>query len=223
MGKDNVIDITERVKQPDYKARLRNLKVRLDLEQAKIAVSTSLLSIVLLVTLANNNLLVPKVQPTVDNENRATRGIASIPSVADVQPSEENQRLVMELARRSLSATASVGHKPSLIDKLAFGFLEGRYKVRLNAGKLSEIEFAGQEAPKKLGDAAAFIETNRELMPVAFDRSLKVGAVKSGLERLETYELVNRFSMPLAKVQLKLDSEGNLLTMRVAPMQVAAK
>ena len=56
-GKGKVIDMTERIHAPDYRERLRNLKVRLDLEHAKVAVSTSLLSIVVLVTLANNNLM----------------------------------------------------------------------------------------------------------------------------------------------------------------------
>lgn len=229
MGKDNVIDITDRVSQPDQKARLKNLKVRLDLEQAKIAISTSLLSIVLLVTLANNNLLVSSVRPvTADNFDRASRGIASVSSVSEVIPSaEENQKMVRELSRRALSATASVGHKPSSVEKLAFGVLEGKYAVRLQNGKLSEIEFKTSEVagndPKQIEDLSAFIENQRDLLPVAFEKSLKVGTDKVGSDRIETFELVNHVSMPLAKVQFTTDSEGRMLTMKVAMLKVASK
>lgn len=229
MKKNNVIDITERVSQPDHNSRLKNLKVRLDLEQAKIAISTSLLSIVLLVTLANNNLLVSNVRPTTaDNFDRASRGIASVSSVSEIIPNaEENQKMVRELSRRALSATASVGQKPTSIESLAFGVLEGKYAIRLQNGKLSEIEFntgevAGQD-PKQIDDFKSFLETQRDLLPVAFDKSLKVGTDQVGQARVETFELVNQVSMPLAKVQFTTDSEGRLLTMKVAMLKVASK
>lgn len=227
--KSNVIDITERVAQPDHSQRLKNLKVRLDLEQAKIAISTSLLSIVLLVTLANNNLLVSSVRPTqADNLDRASRGIASVSSVSEIVPSaEENQKMVRDLSRRALSATASIGHKPTSVEKLAFGVLEGKYAIRLQNGKLSDIEFnrgevAGQD-PKQIDDFKSFLETQRDLLPVAFEKTLKVGTSQVGADRVETFELVNQVSMPLAKVQFTIDSEGRMLAMKVAMLKLASK
>ena len=53
----NVIDMTERIHHPDFKEYLRGLKVRFDLENAKVAISASLLSVVLLATLANDRLV----------------------------------------------------------------------------------------------------------------------------------------------------------------------
>lgn len=224
--KTNVIDITDRVATPNYAARLKNLKVRLDLEQAKIAVSTSLLSVVLLVTLANNNLLVTSVQP--ERADRASRGIASVASVTEVVPNAaENSRMVKELANRALSAGASIGHKPSNVENLAFGILEGKYAVRLQDGKLSEIEYNSGDVvgsdPKAIKDVATFLETQRELLPVAYEKSLKVGSEQAGSDKVETFELVNHVSMPLAKVQVRTDAEGRLLVMKVAAVQLASK
>ena len=70
----NVIDMTSRIQEPNYKDYLKGLKVRFDLENTKVAVSTSLLSIVILVTLANNNLLANR-SPA---ESRVFRAEASL-------------------------------------------------------------------------------------------------------------------------------------------------
>lgn len=225
--KNNVIDLTERVTSPDYRERLRGLKVRFDLEHAKIAVSTSLLSIVILVTLANNNLMTSisaeGVQPQASG---GARGIASVPSSsasADTAVSE-NPQLVKALASRDLGPNAKVGHKPSGLERLAFGYLEGKYAVRLHHGKLAEIEISdqtGQDA-KAIDNTQAFLDSQRELLP-DYERSIKVEAARENGENIETFQLVNQVSMPVAKVQFRLDGGGHLLSMRVLHMQVAAK
>ena len=43
---DNVIDMTERIQEPDARERVKHLKVRFDLERAKVGLSASILSIV---------------------------------------------------------------------------------------------------------------------------------------------------------------------------------
>jgi hypothetical protein len=222
--KSNVIDITDRVVVPDYRERLKHLKVRLDLEQAKLAISTSLLSIVLLVTLANNNIMTripaPEEAPVV------TRGIASMASVSE--PAETSHELVAELSQRELSDSASIGRRPSSLEKLRFGTLEGKYAVRLQAdGKLHEIEFSDAtssgDRPKHIEDFAQFLESNREILPVEYDKSVKISSETEVGGSTETYQLVSRVSMPLAKVQFRTDSAGRLLAMRIAPLQIAAK
>jgi hypothetical protein len=222
--KSNVIDITERVVVPDYRERLKHLKVRLDLEQAKLAISTSLLSIVLLVTLANNNIMTRIPAP--EEAPVATRGIASLSSLG--QSEDTNHELVAELAQRELSESASVGRRPSSLDKLRFGTLEGKYAVRLHAdGKLHEIEFSDSagsgDRPKHIADFAQFLESNREILPVEFDKSVRISSETEAGGSTETYQLVSRVSMPLAKVQFRTDAAGRLLAMRVAPLQIAAK
>jgi hypothetical protein len=219
--KNNVIDISDRIVVPDYRERLKSLKVRFDLEQAKLAVSTSLLSIVLLVTLANNNIM---TRITVEEKTTefASRSIASVPE-ATVSP-----ELVTSLAQRDLSDAAAVGRKPSSLEQLRFGTLEGKYAVRLQQdGKLSEIEFsdsvASGDRPKHIESFSHFLEANRELLPVDFEKSVKVSSERAADGATEVYQLVNRVSMPLAKVQVKTDAAGRLLAMRFAPLQVAAK
>lgn len=233
-SKSNVIDMTDRVQTPDYRERLRGLKVRFDLEHAKVAVSTSLLSIVILVTLANNNLMT-SISPTNEvaaNEQSAPggRSIASVSGGGSSTASlNENPALIQQLANRDLSPSASLGHLPSSVERLAFGVLEGKYAVRLQDGLIREIEFSGEtgaqnarQEAKRIGNTASFIDGQKDLLP-EYSHSVKVGDGREGVNEVETFQLVNQVSMPVAKVQVRMDGEGRLLGMKVSKIQIASK
>lgn len=209
---DNVIDMTERIQEPDSRERLKHLKVRFDLERAKVGLSASILSIVVLVTLANAKMLRDQSQ----QQESQGRGIASVPTGT----SDAEDSLVRELARKDLSEGAA-GKNPSAIDKLAFGFLEGHYAMRLTNGKLAEIEASGEA--KQIDDIQGFLEANRDVLPVAFDKPIKVARDATGDIVTESWQLVNSVSRPMANVIVKMDGSGRLLGMRVSLMQLASK
>lgn len=219
---DNVIDMTERIPETDDRASLRHLKVRFDLEHAKIAVSTSLLSIVILVTLANNNLMT-SISPSAEEAvptSYGGRSIASVPGGSQVAApaAASDAKLVKELASRVLSPAASLGQKPSALERLAFGFFEGKYAVRLHAGKIREVEFASENNPadaKRIENLVSFIESQRDLFP-EHARSVKVGDNHEGSDHVKTFELVNEVSVPVAKVEFRVDDENRLLGLRVS-------
>ncbi len=228
---NNVIDMTERIPSAIDRLGLSGLKVRFDLEHAKIAVSTSLLSIVILVTLANNNLMTsinPVVTPLDEAvpSSRGSRGIASVPGANQVAAAiPEYPQLVKALARRGLGPTASVGQTPSALDRLAFGFFEGKYAVRLHAGKIREIEFSSESNvadAKQIANPLKFLETQRDLLP-EYAHTVKVGDSRDGADHIKTFELVNEVSIPVAKVEFRVDDESRLLGMRVTPTSQVAK
>jgi hypothetical protein len=220
--KDNVIDMTERIQEPNARERQtslkESLKMRFDLEHAKLALSTSLLSVVVLVTLANRNLM----SNSVPQEIKSSRGIASV----STGTSDTEDSLVHSLAKHELDQ-ASIGRQPSSIESLAFGQLEGKYAVRLANGKLAELEFSDVtsqgDRPKHIDDRANFLDSHRDLLPVAYDKSIMIESQKSGEATLETYQLVNEVSRPVANVEFRLDSAGRMLSMRVAQLTVASK
>jgi hypothetical protein len=207
---------------------VRRLKSLLDLEHTKVAVSTSLLSVVVLVTLANNNLM-SKVTPVLvvaQNEMPGGRGIASVGASASLADSfiSENPKMLAELAKHNLGPKASIGQNPTSLDKLAFGYLEGKYAVRLQHGTISEIEISESslDEAKHIESLSAFIENQRALLP-DFRRSVKAGDEQAGSETLQVYELMNEKSAPIAKVQFRTDDAGRFIAMRVVPLQIAAK
>lgn len=225
--KSNVIDLESRRTRGTMSSRLLNLKVRFDLEHARVAVPASLLSIVLLMTLANNSIM---KQPEMKSQELASvesaqqgRAIASV----STGTSQAEDRLVKRLSESALSETALVGRRPSSLDNLTLGLLEGKYAVRLHEGKVREIEFAdanpGADRPKHISDREAFLQSNAEILPYEFEKPVKVEVTQEGTTTAETYHLVNGLSMPVAKVQFRLDAAGRLLSMRVSQVQLAAK
>lgn len=228
--KSNVIDLESRRMRGTMSSRLLNLKVRFDLEHARVAVPASLLSIVLLMTLANNSIM---KQPELKSQELASiesvqqgRAIASV----STGTSQAEDRLVKRLSESALSETALVGRRPSSLDNLTLGLLEGKYAVRLHEGKVREIEFAaanlgnqGVDRPKHISDREAFLQSHAEILPYEFEKSVKVEVTQEGTTTAETYHLVNGLSMPVAKVQFRLDAAGRLLSMRVSQVQLAAK
>lgn len=228
-GKDGkeprkVIDISERLPNRNPMDKLKSLKVRLDLEQAKVAIPVSLLSILTVVTLANSKLLTsPEVIQSQELASEGTlikpsRGIASVPTGT----SDNEDQLVKEMAGKTLSEISAVGRKPSALEKLTIETLEGKYAVRMDdAQKISEIQISESQANEAIKFESNFLETNRQWMPVTFDKSVRVqnDLFKSGSKQM--YHLVNSLSMPVAKVDVSLDSDGRLLSLKVIPTTVA--
>ncbi len=222
--KDNkVIDISERLQAKKSMSPLQKLKVRLDLEQAKVVIPASIMSILIVVTLANSKLL--NGEPAIESATLASegtliqsRGIASIPSGT----SDDEDRLVKEMATRSLGEAAAIGRKPTVLEKFAFEELQGKYAVRVNNGKLTELQLSPGSADPVQFDSA-FIERNRSLLPVTYEKSVRVGTEKLDSEVKEIYHLVNQLSMPMAELQVRLSDTHRLLGMRVIQTNVAGK
>lgn len=225
-----VIDISQRIAERDAKKnpfeKLKDIKVRLDLEQAKIAIPVSLLSILVIVTLANSQILnSPDVIESRDLASQGTtivpaRGIASIPSGTSTSEDE----LVQAMASKSLSEISAVGRSPSALEKLSLETLEGKYAIRMTESqKISEIQIAPNQVESPIRFEAKFIESNRSWMPVAFEKSVRVQNQKNATGSHEVYHLVNRLSMPVAQIDVSLDTAGRLLAMKVVTTTVASK
>ncbi len=220
---NNVIDLAERAEQPISAhfsvERLENLKRRLDVQNGKIAIGTTLLSIVVLVTLANNSLLTHKSESPVHSGGR---GIASVPTGT----SDAEDSLVEKLSRQGINDKGAIGHKPSEMERFSIGYLEGNYAIQLHDGKLREIQFsqaAGERSPKHIDDLSTFIESNRNLLPVKFDKMVQVGS-RTGTEGIaKTFELVNKISMTVAKIEILTNEKGDLLALQVEPSTPAVQ
>jgi hypothetical protein len=225
-GPRKVIDISERLPNRNPMEKLKSLKVRLDLEQAKVAIPVSLLSILAVVTLANSRLLH-------DPEVVQSRGLASSGSAADIRPSrgiasvprglnsneaqlEKQEQLIKQMASKTLSEVSAVGREPSALDKFTIETLEGKYAVKIDESqKIAEIQISDSQRQSPIRFSSSFLETNRDWLPVRFDKSIRVRSARSEQGQLQSYHLVNKLSMPLAMVDVQLDNEGRLLALKV--------
>ncbi len=232
MKDNNVIDLSQRraeangggsngTKVEDH------LKMRLDFEQAKVLVTTSLISVLFLVTLANHSLM---SAPAVVAEGEASappRGPASdrAPAAVPTGTSSWEDEMVARMAKLDVDGGEKVGRRPSSLERLTFEFLEGKYAVRLENGKLNELEFSGAsragDHPKHVNDRIRFLEDNRDLLSVRFAKSVRTISARQGDQTVERYNLLDKTDVPVAKVEFHLDSEGRLLSMKIFRSRVA--
>jgi hypothetical protein len=230
-NESNVIDLTKRIQaRAETEAEIaiatgQKPRVTWDIERTKVAVATSLLSVVLLVTLANNNVLsgggaetntVETEFASVTTETiRPSRGIAS---VSGTGMALAEQDVVKRLASHELTAEG-VGRPPSSVEAFVFGTLEGKYAVKLADGKVHGIEYSAQDdvdtPPTSVSNLSAFLVENRGIMPVQFDRAIRVGREKSGQIVRESFELIDDSLAAKANVEFELDSSGGLLAMKI--------
>lgn len=229
MKENNVIDLSQhRVTNANGRKLKDNLKMRLDLEQAKVLVTTSLISVLFIVTLANNSIMSARPVVADGSSSLSSRTPASLrdPAAVPLGTSQWEDDMVARMAKLDVSEVEKVGRRPSSIDRLTFEFLEGKYAVRLENGKINELEFSdgarSGDRPKYVNDRARFLEENRDLLPVQFSKSVIIDAKPSGAETVESYSLVNSADVTVAKVEFHLDSSGRLLSMKVVRTRVAA-
>ena len=126
------------------------------------------------------------------------------------------------MSNKTLAEISAVGRKPSALEKLSLETLEGKYAIRMDEGqKISEIEISAAQVANPVRFDAKFIESNRSWMPVNFDKSIRVQNTQSDSGARQTYHLVNALSMPVARIDVSLDTEGRLLAMKVIPTTAA--
>lgn len=192
-----------------------------ELENRKVLTSMSLLSILLAVVIANQEITSTNTAPTPMTQSR---GIASFGEPVEVvRNTEWEKKLAQELSTERTEAESLVirGNKPSELDHLMFGTLGGQYLVSLDKGKLAEIEFNpeafGLGEPQKLDDRAHFIQANRALLSVDFD-TVKKSRISS---EAETYALL-KSGNEVGEVTFELDTDGRLLSMKFESTQRVA-
>ena len=177
-----------------------------------------------LVTLAESRLDEFGTEPVEVIHVRA-RGIASVSTGTS---SANEDILVRELAKRDLNQGVGSAAKPSSIETLAFGQLEGKYAVRLENGKLAELEFSDVtsqgDRPKHIDDRGVFLRFSPGFACqwLTISRSASTPRSANGTTT-EVYQLVNEVSRPVANVEFHLDAAGRMLSMRVAQLQIAAQ
>ena len=227
MSRDNVLDLNEKLEAKKPVIELGNSGKTLTLDQIKLAVTGSILSIVVLVCLANNVLLQPlsgRLQLASESASidGPSRGIASVATGT----SEREDELVRMVASHELSERAIIGRRPSGIESLTFGLLEGKYAVRLESGKIREIQISPSDEgaeysvlPKHI-DLVSLLQKNKGLFVVDFSRA-EVASASDETSRV--LNLIGANGGRVGRVVATLDGEGGLLSLRVQALSLAAR
>ena len=220
--KNNVIDLTERREEikesqlPPESDTVKRIRMRIEMYDTKLMVSTSLLSVLMFVTIANSSLFSSHINQTDLASNavvESARGLASV----QTGTSNWEDRVAQSLTSKSINDESQLGRRPSTLDQLTFGTLEGKYAVHMQNGKIHDINLADAGAsPKIISNLASFLNDNKSLLlPANVAKAELQASTRDGEFRLQSFRLIGDDKQDLGLVEFRLDSGGRLLSMKV--------
>lgn len=156
------------------------------------------------------NQLLSKTRDDIEKQGRA---VASIDNTIDVRQVKWEQELAKSISKNN-SEQVLAGGRPSLQDQLVFGELEGKYGVKLSAGRISSLEFLSEANianPKLVMDRAGFLEKYRGVLAGDFDH---VVLSKREGEK-EVYKLLRSDNTIVGEATFVLDSSRSVKTLNI--------
>jgi hypothetical protein len=197
--------------------KLRSVQV----EKNRIFISASIVSVLVLATLANTNIFSFNNSAPQDfaqyNSANTGRFIASVDKPVNQRIQYDKEILALTKSKINRE-TASFGKKPSLQDKLKYEVLEGKYLMQFEKGKIKSIEFTriqkSSGEPKYVNNRKEFLSEHKSLFPVNFDVAQQASVQKSRLKTVESFNLMDGLNK-VANVEFQLDVYGRFISMKV--------
>lgn len=191
--------------QLQKKAHQRRVQME-RVEKRNLLVSTVLLSIVLAVV-SMNHLVSQDLESQMEvHPSSGQRGIAS------VNDQVYEREMVKKLSQRAMSSVSRRGVRPSELDHLTFGVLQGKYSVNLKSGKIASIYLSEENQAQEISNYSDFVKNMRSLLPVSFSR---VDKVSSSLKtKGEVYALLDKQGAKVGVVTMMLDEKRRLLSLQ---------
>ncbi len=181
----------------------------------RLKITISLL-VALVGSYALNNVILGSAQPQniVINEDSqiASRYMASALPRGLVSWENKAFKSLEAASERDL---ASVGQKPTKLDNLVFGDLEGKYLIRKINGEIFEIRYfeAGGENPQTIESREKFLKSNLTLFSSHAQSIRQIHHEDNSEVIVERYELMDQKGQGLVVIQFLLDQNQNLLAM----------
>lgn len=114
------------------------------------------------------------------------------------------------------SLFASLGEKPTVRDDLIFAFLEGKYGMKLNQGRIEKLEFIDAQAgehPMVIKDKGAFLRDYAE----AFGVNYADASLSENTEQSQVYSLIASDKTIVGTATFALDDQGRVQAIKITP------
>ncbi|XGC81814.1 hypothetical protein ACES2L_04880 [Bdellovibrio bacteriovorus] len=139
-----------------------------------------------------------------------SRNIASFEPNAFAKDIKWEHSLAKELAADKNKLTGSLAESPTVRDELIFGFLEGRYGMKLAQGRIETLEFIDAQAgeqPMAISDKVEFLNKYADAIGLKYAEVSRV-AQNSGPE--EVYSLINDEKQIIGHARFTVDEQGRV-------------
>jgi len=135
------------------------------------------------------------------------RGIASRPQMATSWEKRSFENLATDQA-----SIQKVGQRPSQLDQLALGRLQGNYGIEIHSGKITQLRLNPDRKASVLPNPVAFLKRHRKLFGPEVQSVRQVFADENTTGSLKRFELLSEEGQAIGVVTLTLDSEQGLLS-----------
>lgn len=186
----------------------QSMKKRLqDKVQEQKAVLVLSIASVLIMTVFFNQWLVQGSKN--DLTNNGNRNVASFEPAAFAKDVKWEHDLAKRLAQDKSALTSNLAEAPTIRDELIFGFLEGKYGMKLAQGRIESLEFIDAQAgehPMEISDKAEFLMKYAE----AFGRNYEEVSLAQNASGEEVYSLISSSKEIVGKAHFVTDDQGRV-------------
>lgn len=142
--------------------------------------------------------------------NDGKRNVASFEPAAFAKDVKWEHDLAKRLASDKSTLSASLAESPTLRDELIFGYLEGKYGMKLAQGRIESLEFIDAQAgehPMTITDKADFLMKYSEAFGMNYS---EVSLAQNAAEGEEVYTLVGSGKEIVGKAHFVKDEQGRI-------------
>lgn len=192
--------------------KAKSLRKRLqDKAQEQKAVLVLSIASVLLMTVFVNQWLVDSSDSALGA--RGNRQVASFEPAVFARDVKWEHEIAKKLSSEKSALIASLAEKPTLRDDLIFGYLEGKYGMKLAQGRIETLEFIDAQAgenPMKIGNKADFLKKYAE----AFGREYVEVSSASTSDSEQVFNLIDSSKTIVGQAHFAIDTEGRVQSLR---------
>lgn len=192
----------------------QSLKKRMQdkVQDQKAVLSLSIASVLVMSLFLNQWLIGGR-----DENGGATREIASFNGAAQnvKQDIQWEHELAKKLSEKDLEDPSKLADKPTLRDDLIFGYLQGKYGMKVADNKIQSLEFIDAqngEQPMVIDKKVEFLMSYQEAMGFKFDQ-VSLNHKEQGEE---VYTLLDHKNI-VASASFKLDDQGRVTSVHINP------
>jgi hypothetical protein len=195
---------------PKEKSTRKRLQDRVQEQKSALVVS---LASVVLVAVFVNQWVVSKAEE--NGGLQGNRGLASYAPANSMKEVKWEHELAKQLSVDESSAAASaLAEKPTLRDELIFGYLEGKYGMKVLQGRIRSLEFIDAQAgeqPLSISNKASFLNN----FAAAFGVEFQEVSLKSNTEQEQVYNLIAADKTIVGEAHFALDESGRVLAVTI--------
>lgn len=198
--------VIEFPKEHSVKKRLQ------DKAQEQKAVLVLSIASVLLMTVFLNQWLVNG--PDRSLSGSGNRQVASFEPGVFAKDIKWEHDLAKKISNDKANLFANLAEKPTLRDELIFAYLEGKYGMKLNQGRIEKLEFIDAQAgeqPMAIDDKPAFLRQYAE----AFGLNYSEASLTATTDSNQVFNLIDSDKTIVGTATFELDHQGRVQAIKI--------